>query len=153
MNAAIANGQTTYPFRAGKDGSTQVYTAGTGDEEVSFDVEAFDPRDVFASNRFIAPLDGYYTFKASISIGLDTGTPTGIDRQLKLTKNGLAFSRTVVQESDDTSGQTVEVSGSVQLNAGDYVNAMVYVTSTGASTWSIVNDTTITYFEGNRLTN
>ncbi len=98
----------------------------------------------------MAAVNGYYTFNAQIYISLATGSPTGIDRQLKLAKNGVPFSRTVAQSSDATGGMSISVTGSIALAAGDQVTAVIYVTTTGASTWDIDNDDTTTYFEGNR---
>ncbi len=151
MNAAIAAALTQYPFRANVDALEQVYTAGTGDEQIVFDDVIFSASGAFSSNQFTAPVDGYYRFHAQIYLSLDSGTPTDIDRQLKLFKNGFMFSRTVVVQSSDTGGLSISVEGSCQMTAGDIVDARLYVISTGASTWAIERDATTTFFEGNRI--
>jgi len=152
MNAAIeAAINNNYPFRVALTGADQNYTAGTGDAPIVFDETIFDPSTSVAAGLFTAKKAGYYTFRASIYIALDTGSPTGIDRQLKLLKNGSSFARSVIQVSDDTDGLTISIAGSCQLNIGDTVSAAVYVVSSGASTWNVINDSGTTYFEGNKI--
>lgn len=147
-----ANKRQQYPMRARKAAAAQIYTAGTGDEQIVFEAEDFDIGANYntATNEFTAPIDGYYTIKASAYVFLDTGTPTGIDRQLKVRVNGVAVARKNVQVSDQTGGATIDISVTYQLSAGDVVDIVVNVVSTGASTWSILNDSTNTFFEVSR---
>lgn len=157
MNTAIAAAVAGFnasinqsPFRAYKTASAQIYTAGSGDEKVVFDAVTFDPDGVFASSEFTAAVTGYHEFKASAYVALDSGTPTAIDRQLKLRVNGAVVTRKNVQVNDLTGGQTIDISDEILLNAGDVVDVVVNVTSTGASDWSLLNDSTTTFFTGKR---
>ncbi len=84
-------------------------------------------------------------------MSLDSGAPTAIDRQLKIRVNGAAVCRKNVQVNDLTGGQTIDVQTEISINAGDVVDVVVEVTSTGASTWSLLNDSTETFFVGHRI--
>lgn len=140
-----------YPFRAHKQAANQTYTAGTGDVQIVFDFEDFDPSSKFAANAFVAPATGFYKVKGSAYISLASGTPTGIDRQLKIRKNGFAVTRKNIQVNDITGGATVEVSDLVSLTIGDSVDIVVNIVTTGASTWTILADSTNTFFNGFRV--
>lgn len=138
------------PFRARKSAAAQSYDAGDGDIVVVYDVEDFDAGGNYSGNEFTAPADGYYTIKASAYVSLSAGAPTAIDRQLKIRVNGVVVTRKNIQITDLTGGATMDVSDTQQLSLGDVVDIVVNITSTGASTWSILNDSTNTFFTGNR---
>lgn len=150
INAAAAANQQ-YPFRARKNAAAQAYTAGAGDTVVVFDTEDFDVGSTFASNTFTAPLNGYFTFKASAYVSNASGAPTGIDRQLKLRVNGVVVTRKNVQVNDILGGSTIDISDTLNLAGGDTVDVVINVTSTGASGWSVLNDSTNTFFTGHRV--
>jgi len=152
MTAAILAASSSYPFRADVDLLEQVYTAGSGDEQIVFDSTVFASPGTFAANVFTAPVNGFYKFHAQIYLSLDSGAPTAISRQIGLFKNGTVFSRSLVLTSDSTAGLSMSVEGSCYMAAGDDVDAKLTVTSTGASTWAIERDATTTFFEGSRNT-
>ncbi len=162
MNTAIANAINTqsvvdsnarrqFPFRAFKSAAAQIYTNGSGDAQVVFDSETFDPNSVFGANVFTAPVTGYYYFKSTVSITLDSGTPTVNSRQLKLRVNGADVMTDQYQINDDTDGVTLTVSDQIFLTVGNTVDVTFQATSTGAGTWSITNDSTRTAFFGHKL--
>ena len=164
MNTAIANAvaaqaaldsaaRNQYPFRAFKSAAAQNYTAGTGDAQIVYDAESYDPSNVFSTvnNRFTAPVTGYYYFHGSTYLQPDTGSPTDIDRQIKLRVNGNECTNWQFQVNDDTSGVMLSVTDTRYLSAGDFVDVAIYVTSTGASTWNLLNDGTTSFFTGHRI--
>jgi hypothetical protein len=159
MNTAIAAAVgaislNQYPFRAVKSAGAQVYTGGTGDAQIVYDVESYDPSNVFstANNRFTAPASGYYAFHASTYLTeTGGGGPTLLDRQIKLRVNGNEVTNWQFQVNDDTDGVMLAVTDQRLLAAGDFVDAAIFVTSTGASTWSLLNDGTTTFFTGHRI--
>lgn len=147
--ASLANQQ--YPFRARKNAAAQAYTAGDGDTQIVFDTEDYDVGNNFAGNQYTAPAAGYYTFKAQAYLSNVSGAPTNIDRQMKIRVGGTPIARKNIQINDLLGGSTVEVSVTYQLNAGQIVDVVTNVTSTGASGWSLDNDSTTTFFEGHRV--
>ena len=154
MNAAISAAvaaQTSYPFRIQVFGDQSISTG--VDVPVNYDDVVFDPNNCITSNTFTAKANGYYNFTASIYLQGLTGTPTGIDRQLKLLKNGSAFTRNVQETTNSANGRSIAVTGSCQLAIGDTVSVAVYVVNSGGglSTFQIVNDNTTGFFQGSRL--
>lgn len=141
---------TKYPFRAFPSAAAQYYTAGAGEARITLDAESFDPNGVFGGDVFTAAAAGYYQFNASVTIGLDTGTPTDVDRQLKLRVNGSTVTRASAQVNSDLDDVTLKLSDVVYLTAGQVVDIVVEVSSTGASTWRIDNFDINTYFSGFR---
>ncbi len=138
--AAVSAATTQYPFRAQAVAAPQVITAGSGDVTLVFDNEDFDPQNVFSDNKFACPKDGYYSFRTEIYVGLDSGSPTDIDRQLKLAINGVPFAQTSQQVSNDSGGLSMVLVGSAQLSTGDLVTVSFRAESGGASGWKIFNN-------------
>lgn len=144
MNTAISNavaGVTvaTYEFRAYKSASPQVFTAGSGFTQVVLDATSFNSGAPFAANVFTAPVAGRYFFKASTHLTIATGSPTVIDRWIVLRVGGGVQLWGKAQLNDLTGGQSLMVADLLDLAAGAVVDVAVYVTSTGASTWTATN--------------
>ena len=148
--AAIAAGsasQKRYPFFACKSAGIQTITAGTPVAQVIFDREKFDPDNVFDSNVFTAPVNGYYNFTAALSINPLSGTPTNLSIAMEIRVN-LARYAAMNNYSGGIDLCSYNFSTNVFLNAGDQVDVSVVITTTGASTWGVLNDGSITFFTG-----
>src|SRR5664279_2390315 len=68
-DTAIANATSSinaYPFKVQKT-SNQPITANSGDTGITWEAEAYDPSNVFASNQFVAPKHGVYRFIMQIN--------------------------------------------------------------------------------------
>ena len=115
--------------------------------KVTFDTETWDTDSAFASNKYTCPSgkDGKYVFSYGGYFG------SAVDQKIiafRLYKNGSAFNRTYVQQSNSgTSGEIPNASVVMSLVAGDYVEVYVYQNNGGDRTL----DSNYTRFEGYRL--
>jgi hypothetical protein len=148
---AVSDKTKAYPFRAYKSSAAQAITSGAGESQIVFDAESFDPDSRFASNAYTAPVNGYYQFKASAAFNPTSGTPTGIDIQIKLKVNGSLITRSPGQATDNNSGVVTTVSDLVYLTTGQVVDVYAEISSTGAGDWDITNDVIATFFEGYKV--
>lgn len=148
--AIAAASQITYPFKVEKSAG-QIITAGAGETQITWENEIYDPNTVFASNVFTAPVNGYYRFTINLRLDLTTGAPTGISIVPKLRKNGVLMAEYNDGNDSDTGGRTNLLAVDEQLTAGDVVDAVIEITTTGASTWTIYNSFWKTYFSGSLL--
>ena len=151
MNAAIAAATpVTYPFKVEKTGA-QTFTAGAGAVQITWENEIYDPDGVFATNVFTAPVNGIYQFVMNLRIDCSSGTPTGISILPKLRLNGVLLSEYNDGNSVDTGGRTNLLVVDTSLMAGDVVDAVFEVNTTGASTWDVRDDYWKTYFSGHMI--
>lgn len=134
------------PFRANSAGAQTIVFAAPGADSVDLVLtEEFDPDNVFASNTFTAPEDGYYEIKAKCSVAATAGSPTDNIVLFYLKKNGTQMPKeTVFQELGNVFlGRTYSIDTLLQLAAGDTIQATVGVSiGGGTATWTIAqNDT------------
>lgn len=98
----------------------------------------FDKTNNFSGGTFTAPISGIYQFSAQAQLTA-TGASNG---QCFLYVNGVShtfFGGTAV-------GSTGAGSALVELAAGDTVD--VYVKITGSAAWTVIGDSTSSYFSG-----
>ena len=148
--AAVAAGsasQKRYPFRETKTLGVQTITAGAAAAQVVWDTEVFDPDSAFAANVYTAPVNGFYHFTVAIGLNPATGSPTDPSLVISLQVN-LARTAAINNYSNEIDLCTYNFSADVFLNAGDQVDVSVAITTTGASTWGIINDGSVTSFSG-----
>lgn len=116
-----------YKFNVYRSGAQNVGTAAT---KVQFNAETFDTNGNFDSTtnyRYVAPVDGYYQFDATIST---TTAGSGTSVLALLYVNGSLARNGVRVEASAGEAPIVMVSGLLYLTASQYVE--VYVT-TGAA--------------------
>lgn len=139
--------EPNYPFRADLTATQdQVFTvAGTLDTDLPF-TEAFDPNNVFGTDAFHAPVDGYYQISVAARIAA-IGSPAPSSIYLELKKNGVPFGDNVAL----TPGYQgmYQINTVLQLTAGDSISAHVVSTATAAGTISIIKQGTM--FSGFRI--
>lgn len=115
-----------YGFRAYRSGSTQSLTNG-GSTKIQFQTESWDfsgNYDNATNYRFTAPVDGWYSFKASIQVpgsGLAAGT-----LQLYFLVNGTDGYNNQGSYTVSGGSQNVSTSADIYLAAGDYVEVYAF---------------------------
>jgi hypothetical protein len=103
-----------------------------GEEAIVFDEEAYDTASMHTrfvpvdgtGSRFVAPIAGVYHIDAGLIFSNPAAGGEGTFRQLALKKNGSTQTIDViagVQLVPDPDGEVLNVSGTVFLNPGDYV--------------------------------
>jgi hypothetical protein len=103
-----------------------------GEEAVVFDEEAYDTASMHTTfvpidgtgSRFVAPIDGVYHIDAGLIFSNPASGGEGTFRQLALKPNGSPQTIDVIaatQVVPDPDAEVLNVSGTVRLNAGDYV--------------------------------
>lgn len=117
---------------------------------VAFGTEDYDPNTAFASNRFTAGANGFYTFKGAIQSEVTAGSPTSFRISGFFAKNGGiddAFQSTLAA---DVPGNRYNVgSTDFYLNGGEYVEIKAEIEVDVACTVSII--TGFTRFMGFRV--
>jgi hypothetical protein len=92
--------------------------------KINLDTTLYDTHSGFASNKYTAPISGYYQVSALIGLA---GTNVLNNFYLAaIYKNGSLFSGGVAQYPVATGAFSVSVSDIVQLNAGDYIELYLY---------------------------
>ncbi len=129
-----ATGLTTYGFRA-VSASTQTTTV-SASTQIVFGSELYDPNSVFASSSFTVPATGFYNISCSVDTKLTSGTPTITFLTLELMHGGTAVDRDTILGPDYISGQTMKISGSYSMTAGDVYFVQVRSSFAGAGTFS-----------------
>lgn len=133
------------PWRMNMTGDQVIVFAGAGSQEVEIDFTVeYDTDGCCSSSSFVAPDDGFYTFKAKLSLAATTGTPTANIALVYLKKNGFQMAKEQVFEElgDVYSGQTYPISTELKLLAGDVIKLAVGIQTADASTWTVyANDT------------
>jgi len=142
-----------YPWRGNQTAAQDiVFAAPAGPSWVDLIMtEAYDPYGVFASDEFVAPVDGFYHIDAKAGIACTTGTPTGTTITFYLKKNGFQMPNETVFDPvvDVLEGRTLSINTNIQLAAGDRIGATVSIEISGGSgTWTITqNDTYLSGFK------
>lgn len=146
-----------YPWRGNQTAAQSILFAGPADAWVDLIMtELYDPYNVFASDEFVAPVDGFYHIDAKAGVACTDGTPTGSTITFYLKKNGFQMPNETVFDPvvDVLEGRTLSISTNLQLAAGDRIGATVSVAITGGSgTWTVTqNDTFLSGYKICNLT-
>lgn len=107
-----------------------------GQQKVTLNLERYDVGSNFNNSRFVAPVTGFYTFSGGINMA--SVTPTRMF--LSLQKNGVELMRGA---DIAASCQGTNLTATLQLAAGDYVELWLYVNIAGGS-----YNGNFSYFEG-----
>ena len=157
MNTAISNAVSNLPY--GKDvfsvtaNSTQNVVFGSAGAQggvIVLDVENFDPDGRFGSNKFTAPVDGYYQFNFGLGVSITGGSPTNLTLSGRLAVNGSPVSYTTeIEGTLSKNGGVFNGSALVYLTAGSLVDFRYYIISDAAVTVQI--EPTYTRLSGHRV--
>lgn len=152
INSDAIAAKVSYPFRASKILSAQPVTGNAAAVVVVFENEDFDSGGNYASNKFTAPVSGFYQFSAAVYFTIGAGAITDIEPQLKLRRNTADISNVTgfIQPTDPFSS-SIEIHDTVSLTAGDQVDVTFEVGDTGNGTYSIVQGGQTTHFSGSKL--
>lgn len=136
-----------YKFRVYRNAALSIGATTTG--KVTFDTENYDSNNNFDSttnNRYVAPVAGFYSFKAAITATVDGGNLF----YTALYKNGTLISLgdgTI--SAPGTTDQTWSVTDDLQLAASDYIE--VFFRNGSSGTKSLVTGTANTHFSGHLI--
>lgn len=125
--------------------SAQAITTATP-TKINLQSEEYDTGSDFdsATNyRFVAPYDGIYHFAGAIGIG---SPASGVLLQAYLYKNGSSWKEGNLWSTASTNSNRVQITASVQLTAGDYIELWGYHAS--GSNRNTVSGQISTWFMG-----
>lgn len=142
------------PFRANMTGNQTVVFASGGSIETEIDcTEEYDPDGCLVGGVFVAPNDGYYTFKSKVAVAATTGSPTSNIILFYPKKNGaqMPMEQVFVELDDVFVGRTYPIATEIELQAGDQIKFAVSIQTADASTWTIYAQDT--WFAGHKIRN
>jgi hypothetical protein len=145
MNAAIAaaiagistggGGLGSANFRA--EGNNHLI-AGTGSNiQLGLESEIYDPDSVFASDTFVAPSDGYYSFSGYFHTEENSGSATSFSFIGYLSVNGAGGAPATNGETSNYNSTVLPFSACFSLNKGDRVFMMMQFAIGGGATFKI----------------
>ncbi len=142
----IQGGTNTPNFEANKSDSNQTIANNTN-TKVTFNNEAFDSDNAYASDKFTVPSGkgGKYYFYSAIEWETDD---RGI-RVIYLYKNGSNVKKIFNQDGHDQGSQMASCGALLNLSAGDYIE--VYCYQSTADPENILANVEGTYFGGFKL--
>ncbi len=159
--ATLANYQTAAQMATayGKfqtfTGGDLFLTAGAAFVKVPFDAVNFEQGVTFttASNRFVAPVAGYYNIGGSLRVdNTASHTPNGQSINVEVRVNGVPVRVSEFPIGDSTNGNTLPFGGLLSLAQNDYVEVWAQVgIASGTATWKVTSDNRKTIFEGHRI--
>lgn len=152
---AKATADVQYPKWNVGIGTNQFFVAGAAAAKVVFDDVGFDTGSGFntGSNRFVAPVAGYYRVNASLRLDATaTSHPTGMSHNLEIRVNGVQARLAEFNVGNVADGTTLPVDGTFLLAPNDYVEIWYSVgIASGSATWQVTSDSRKTIFEGFKL--
>lgn len=109
--------------------------AGTINTDVTLGTEVFDLDSRFAASVFTAPANGYYRFDASLTLFLQTGSPTYITADAYISESGgESIKLSNPYDDSDTAQRTLAGGGVFYLETGDTVKLAVTTEVDAAAT-------------------
>jgi len=145
ITGVVENMKNPYAFRVYRNSA---WTAGTGANKVQFDSEDFDTGSDFDSttnNRFIAPVAGFYSFTATVTVSVGAGDFYGV----LLRKNGSTIANGQGFVTYFAFNSMFVVTTELQLAATDYIE--VFFNNGSGSSRTGITGTSNTYFSGRMI--
>ena len=148
MNTAIQTftsifGSSQFKARLSADQNYAFAGAGSQSAVIAFNVEDYDPDNVFGASKFTAPADGYYHITGMAQFELSSGSPTTSVITVGWNVNGTPTEALSVYDNIIGTGNRIYTGGvDFFLHKNDYVQMNASLTVDAACVWRADSDFT-----------